>query len=237
MLVVQTDNPAAEVSVAALAVRSADMAAPARSQWHDQRHKQEPLPEHHDGGVATAAADDIGDDDDDDDDDDDGDVGLGGDDVDLDGDDDVLPMTTIIFRCARMQENATLGPLEKAVEQGLIVHYARALMLDGNGRVLVGHRDAPGLSCRQSYEIGAATICKPGEAPLPCALRALAEEMQSEDAHEFPAAVKEQKGFMLSLDDGSVHQQLVDFVCVWLPDGFPWKSVYTSSWTFDKPAA
>ena len=99
MLVVQTDNPAAEVSVAALAVRSADMAAPARSQWHDQRHKQEPLPEHHDGGVATAAADDIGDDDDDDDDDDDGDVGLGGDDVDLDGDDDVLPMTTIIFRC------------------------------------------------------------------------------------------------------------------------------------------
>ena len=24
---------------------------------------------------------------------------------------------------------------------------------------------------------------------------------------------------------------------VWLPDGFPWKSGYTSSWTFDKPAA
>ncbi|CAE7581009.1 unnamed protein product [Symbiodinium sp. CCMP2592] len=138
---------------------------------------------------------------------------------------------------ARMQENATLGPLEKAVEQGLIVRYARALILDRNGRVLVGRRDAPGLSCHQSYELGAATICKPGEAPLRCSLRALAEEMQSEDAYEFPAAVKEQKAFMLSLDDGSVHQQLVDFVCVWLPDGFPWKSVYTSSWTFDKPAA
>eukprot|EP00439_Symbiodinium_sp_Y106_P017022 s251_g2.t1 len=91
-------------------------------------------------------------------------------------------------------------------------------MLDRNGRVLVGRRDAPGLSCHQSYELGAATICKPGEAPLPCALRALAEDS-------------------LSLDDSSVHQQLVDFVCVWLPDGFPWKSGYTSSWTFDKPAA
>eukprot|EP00435_Cladocopium_sp_Y103_P050598 s1201_g15.t1 len=134
--------------------------------------------------------------------------------------------------------NASTLPLGEALHKEIVLRSARALLLDFQGRILMGRQQAPSHPCFDSYQLGVSAHCGAGEDPVHCALRALQEESASVEVMDFSARLQAERKYVFALHNEHVRREHTTFVCVYLPMTFRWKRFYTSlSWGFDKPAA